>query len=108
MCGRFTLTIPDAEDIAEALDALIAPEVKAAYRPRFNVAPTDGHLVAREKEGQRELVPATWGFLPHWAKDAKEAAKAINARSESVRQKPTFKGVFTKGRCLVPADGFFE
>jgi putative SOS response-associated peptidase YedK len=108
MCGRFTLTVPDAEDIAEALAALIEPEVAAAYRPRFNIAPTDGHLVARVKDGKRELVPAMWGFLPHWAKDPKEAAKAINARSESVRTKPTFKAAFAKGRCLVPADGFYE
>ncbi|HVY46392.1 MAG TPA: SOS response-associated peptidase [Minicystis sp.] len=108
MCGRFTLTVPDAEDVAEALGAFLPPEIAAAYRPRFNIAPTDGHLVARVKDGRRELAAATWGFLPHWAKDAKEAAKAINARSESVRSKPTFRDACARGRCLVPADGFYE
>src|SRR5262249_5041495 len=109
MCGRFTLTIPDAEDVAEALGATVAPELAAAWRPRYNVAPTDGHFIARRKEGKGELVAATWGLVPHWATDAKEGARAINARSETVRTTPKFRGAFSaRGRCLVPADGFFE
>ncbi|HEY4119624.1 MAG TPA: SOS response-associated peptidase [Byssovorax sp.] len=109
MCGRFTLTIPDATTIADALGAFVAPEVAAAWRPRFNVAPTDAHVVARPgPDGRLELVAATWGLVPHWSKDAKAAARAINARSESARTAPMFRDAFARRRCLVPADGFYE
>lgn len=108
MCGRFTLTLPTYEGLAETLGVPFDPEVAALYRPRYNVAPTDLHFVLREKEGVKSIVPAKWGLIPHFSKDARAAAKHINARGETVARLPAFRGAFERRRCAVPADGFFE
>lgn len=82
--------------------------------PRYNIAPTQQVAVVRvvdgtgENPGTRGLVQMRWGLIPHWAKDASMAAKMINARAETVAEKPSFRGAVKERRCLVPADGFYE
>ena len=108
MCGRFTLTIPSYEELADTLGVSVSPELKASYKPRYNIAPTDPSWVLRMNHGVRELVGATWGLIPHWAKSAEGRAKAINARAESIEEAPKFRDSFARKRCVVVADGFFE
>ena len=114
MCGRFTLTETDFDALAEALGVTAAPNAEewaaraALYRPRYNVAPTEQHWLVRVKEGERELVPASWGLINSWAKDASGAFRQINARSETAKSRPAFRDAFQRRRCVVPADGFFE
>ena len=106
MCGRFTLSRQDAEELAAELGVPV--ESLANYEPRYNIAPTDNHWIVRTKYEERQLLPARWGLVNSWAKDAKRAAQQINARAESLASRSAFKGAFAKRRCVVPADGFFE
>ncbi|HJZ85128.1 MAG TPA: SOS response-associated peptidase [Polyangia bacterium] len=99
MCGRFTLTVPDLDLLAELLGVPADPALAERYRPRYNVAPSDAHLIVAGEKGGRRLVSATWGL---------GAQLRINARSETARERPTFQRAFARGRCVVPADGFFE
>ncbi len=108
MCGRFTLTRKDFRVLAAELDAAFDEAVATLYRPRYNIAPTDQHWIVREKQEQRQILPAKFGLVNSWAKDAKGAARQINARSESALSRPAFREAFEKRRCAVPADGFFE
>lgn len=107
MCGRFTLAVT-YEELAEELGIEPDPVTQEAYRPRYNIAPTDGNLILREEEGRRELIPARFGLVNFWAKDLSGAARQINARAETVREKPAFREAFEHRRCVVPADGFYE
>ena len=107
MCGRFTLSYRERERLSEELGVPIE-QIPADYRPRFNVAPTDPHYVVRLQYEERQLLPAKWGLLNSWAKDAKRAAAQINARGESVARLAVFRDAFERRRCVVPADGFFE
>jgi putative SOS response-associated peptidase YedK len=105
MCGRYTLTAKP-EELQErfGVDDLLLQDV-----PRYNVAPTQPVAVVRlGASGRRELVALKWGLVPRWAKDAKDAARLINARSETAGEKPSFKEALAQRRCLVLADGFFE
>lgn len=105
MCGRFTLT-QSAETVAEVFDLAAVPPLT----PRYNIAPTQSVaavLLAPERR-YRELKMLRWGLIPAWAKDAKIGARTINARSETVTEKPAFRTAFLKRRCLVIADGFYE
>ncbi len=106
MCGRFTLTRREAESLAAELGVPV--ESLPDYRPRYNIAPTDAHWIVRMKYEDRELLPARWGLINSWAKDGKRAAQQINARAETVSTRSVFKEAFSKRRCVVPADGFFE
>lgn len=106
MCGRFTLAEERGEQLALALG--VDAESLEGYRPRYNIAPTDAHWIMRVKYEDRELLPAKWGLVNTWAKDAKRAGAQINARAETVQSKPAFKEAFAQRRCVVPADGFFE
>jgi putative SOS response-associated peptidase YedK len=108
MCGRFTLTRKDFRALASELEATFDESVRTLYRPRYNIAPTDQHWIVREKQEQRQLLPAHFGLVNSWAKDAKGAARQINARSETALSRPAFREAFEKRRCAVPADGFFE
>lgn len=108
MCGRFTLAIPSVTDLAEILGASFDPDLEAFYRPRYNIAPTNLHLVLRLSDSHRELVPARWGLVNRWAKDASAASRQINARSETAREKPAYRDAFERRRCVIPADGFYE
>ena len=77
--------------------------------PRYNIAPTQQVAVVRAIDGAaRELVTMRWGLIPHWAKDASMGARTINARAETLSDKPSFRAAVKSRRCLVPADGFYE
>ena len=82
--------------------------VPEGYSERFNLAPTQKALIVRDREGEREAVMARWGLLPHWAKDERITFKMINARAETLLEKPAFRSLVGKYRCLVVADGFYE
>ena len=103
MCGRFTLKTPSAQ-LAEMFEQLTIPEIV----PRYNIAPTQDVLCLRVSNGQREMSLLRWGLVPFWAKDLKMGARMINARGETVAEKPAFRSAFKKRRCLVVADGFYE
>ena len=105
MCGRFTLTSP-AEVVAEFFG--LAGQL--VLTPRFNIAPTQSVLVVRERgeRSAREAVELQWGLVPSWAKDRSIGNKLINARAETVEEKPSFRSAFRRRRCLVVADGFYE
>jgi len=109
MCGRFTLTIEDRELIA-ALLGVALDDVVDSWQPRWNVAPMQEHLIVRPTVGgeDRELVRATWGLVNTWDRDRNGAARQINARSESVEDRPAYREAFRTTRCIVPADGFYE
>ena len=78
------------------------------YPPRFNIAPTqDAPVIAQDRESRRVGL-LRWGLIPSWAKDPAMGSRMINARAETVAEKPAFRGAFRRRRCLVPADGFFE
>ena len=77
--------------------------------PRYNIAPTQQVAVVRSGEGgARDLAMMRWGLIPHWSRDASMAAKMINARAETLTEKPSFRDAVQHRRCLVPADGFYE
>ncbi|MGH0038457.1 MAG: SOS response-associated peptidase [Myxococcota bacterium] len=104
MCGRFTLS-SSAEDVAREFALAEVPDL----RPRYNVAPGQSVPVVRADEsGRRELAFHRWGLVPSWAKDPSIGNRMINARSETVAEKPAFRAAFRRRRCLVPADGFYE
>ncbi len=103
MCGRYSITTAP-----EALRALFEFEESPNLRPRYNLAPTQDAPVVVEADGQRHLRSLRWGLVPAWAKDTSGGARMINARSETVAEKPSFRDAYKKRRCLVPADGFYE
>jgi putative SOS response-associated peptidase YedK len=103
VCGRFSLS----GEIDFYADYFGASAVGTeAVKPSWNVAPTDPIYVIAERDGQRRLEAMRWGLIPHWAVDAK--TMHINARSETVATSSTFRDSFTRKRCLIPADGFYE
>jgi len=105
MCGRFSLNAAEAE--LRRLFGYDGPPLNIP--PRYNIAPTQtSPVVALGREGGRTLVMMRWGLVPSWSKDLKIGAKLINARADTVAEKPSFRSAFAKRRCLVPADGFYE
>jgi putative SOS response-associated peptidase YedK len=104
MCGRFTLTT-DPGIIARRFGA--PPAEGGGTTPRYNVAPTQT-VVTVTDDGQRHLAAMRWGLVPRWAKDPAIGSKMINARAETLAEKPAFRQVLQKRRCLIPADGFYE
>jgi putative SOS response-associated peptidase YedK len=104
MCGRFVAATPPA-DVAAYFDAE-APE--AALEPAYNVAPTTDVYVVMSDGRTRRVTPMHWGLVPRWAKDPSIGNKMINARAETLATKNAYKSAFTKRRCIVPADGFYE
>jgi putative SOS response-associated peptidase YedK len=103
MCGRFTVT-----SSPEALRALYRYPEQPNFPPRYNVAPTQPIAVVRLHEGRRQFALMRWGLLPSWVKDPKNFTLLINARGESVCDKPAFRAAMKRRRCLIPADGFYE
>jgi len=105
MCAR-TYVKTQASVLAQLFSATTAGDIPTSY----NIAPTDPIPVVRlrPKSGERELVTTRWGLVPPWSKDIKGAARCINARAETVHEKPSFRSAFRKRRCLVVVDGFFE
>lgn len=109
MCGRFTLTIEDRELIA-ALLGIPLEDVDDSWQPRWNVAPMQEHWIVRPAVSgeDRELARATWGLVNGWERDRNGAARQINARAETLEERPAYRDAFRATRCLVPADGFYE
>ncbi len=105
MCGRYASS-RDARDLASAFEVEELPE--QALPPSWNVAPTDPVHAVLERDGTRRLAVLRWGLVPSWAKDAKGAARLINARQETVTSKPAFRAAYARRRCLLPADGYYE
>jgi putative SOS response-associated peptidase YedK len=104
MCGRYLLISP-----VEAMRKFFDVGGLLNLPPRYNIAPTqDAPVVRLDQQGRRELILMRWGLVPMWAKDLSMGARAINARAESIAQKPAFRDAFERRRCLVPTDGFFE
>jgi len=110
MCGRFSL-FDSPEDLAQAFD-LSVDEARcvAAAGPRYNVAPSDSVVGVRERPSGtgREAVLLRWGLVPHWAGSTELAARMINARAETVAEKPAFRDPFRVRRCLILTNGFYE
>ena len=104
MCGRFVST-QSPDQLASFFGAVVDTE---ALAPSHNVAPTnDVYAVVAESDG-RHLESFRWGLVPSWAKDVRIGSSMINARAETIAEKPAFKGLFRKHRLLVPMDGFYE
>ncbi|HEV3457240.1 MAG TPA: SOS response-associated peptidase [Thermoanaerobaculia bacterium] len=105
MCGRYTLTAP-GEIVAELFELVDVPPIL----PRYNLAPTQEAAVVRvlAKGAPRTLAALRWGLIPYWAQDRAIGNRLINARAESLIEKPAFRDSFRRSRCLVPADGFYE
>lgn len=108
MCGRFALTLPAAA-AARLFAAAADPAALALDRPRHNIRPTDPVLAAAAApEGGRRLTAMRWGFAPPWATALEGARPLINARAETIAEKPAFREACRTRRCLIPADGFYE
>ncbi|MFN8413357.1 MAG: SOS response-associated peptidase [Anaerolineales bacterium] len=103
MCGRFTLTI-NPDEVQDIFGEYSFPE---QFSPRFNIAPTQP-VLAIANDGKNKADFFLWGLIPAWAKDPSIANKLINARGETIAEKPSFRGSFKYKRCLILADGFYE
>jgi putative SOS response-associated peptidase YedK len=104
MCGRYTVSNP-----GEILPELLGHEDFPPTAARFNVAPTqDAPVVIAGDDGSRRLVAMRWGLVPYWSEDPEIGGRWINARSETVAEKPAFRDSFRRRRCVVAADGFYE
>lgn len=107
MCGRYTLTQPrEAIATTFGLDSETLPDIA----PRYNIAPSQPVAIIRAESQTLtpQLTHVVWGLIPFWAKDPKIGYKLINARGETVAEKPSFKAALKYRRCLIPADGFYE
>jgi putative SOS response-associated peptidase YedK len=103
VCGRFVTDIPP-EELAKIFGLVEAPKLE----PRFNVAPTQLSAVVRNQGDRNRLDLLKWGFVPGWSKDLSFGSHLINARSESVAEKPVFRHAIKYRRCIIPASGFYE
>jgi len=103
MCGRFTQAA-DGEIIWKVFELPEAPELA----PRYNIAPTQDVAVVRAHDGGRGLAMLHWGLIPSWAKERTIGARMINARAETLAEKPAFRSALRARRCLLVADGFYE
>lgn len=104
MCGRFAFYSP-----SEAAAALFGVSASVEVQPRYNIAPTQFIAAIRDDENrERELVMLRWGLVPFWAKDPSIGNKMINARAETVAEKPAYRAAYRHRRCIVLADGFYE
>jgi putative SOS response-associated peptidase YedK len=102
MCGRFSFS-PLSKIIEDRFDV----KVDSTYKPRYNSAPSQNLAVISNKN-PHELSFYRWGLIPFWAKDRKIGNNLINAKSETITEKPAFKSSFKRKRCLIPSNGFFE
>ena len=103
MCGRYCLT-----SAPEAIRALFRYPEQPNFPARYNIAPTQPVPIVRMADGGRQFALVRWGLIPAWVKDQNGFALLINARGESVNDKPAFKNAMKRRRCLFPADGFYE
>ena len=105
MCGRFAITLPD-DAMASLFDAVPSNDLPRV--PNYNVCPTNDVHAVTSDGGARRLRPMRWGFLPHWYKAPNDGPLLINARAETVAEKPAFRSAARERRCLIPASGFYE
>ena len=105
MCGRMTMTHPN-DAMARLFDAVLSNDLPEG--PRYNICPTQTVGVATSDAGARRFRPMRWGFLPHWYKTTRDGPLLINARAETVAEKPAFRKAVRERRCLIPATGFYE
>jgi len=103
MCGRFAFYSPH-EAVTRLFGVAAAPEIE----PRYNIAPTQFIATVRETGGPRDVALLYWGLVPSWAKEKAIGARMINARAETLTEKPSFRSAFRRRRCLVLADGYYE
>jgi putative SOS response-associated peptidase YedK len=103
MCGRYAVT-----SAPEAIRTLFGYAEQPDFPPRYNVAPTQPIAIVRMVDGRRQFALVRWGLLPSWVQDPKNFSLLINARGESVMDKPAFKAAMKYRRCLVPANGFYD
>lgn len=102
MCGRYTLTA-SPQAVQTAFNLVEIPN----FSPRYNIAPTQ-QVPIITGEARDRVTWVQWGLIPSWSKDASRASELINARAETIEEKPSFRSAFKKRRCLIPADGFYE
>ena len=105
MCGRFAITLPD-DAMAALFDSVPSNDLPAT--PNYNVCPTNQVHTVTSEAGGRRLRPMRWGFLPHWYKSPTDGPLLINARAETIAEKPAFRAACRERRCLIPATGFYE
>lgn len=105
MCGRFAITLPN-DAMAQLFAA--APANDLPVIPNYNVCPTSKIHVVFGEDGTRKLVPMRWGFIPQWYKKPNDGPLLINARAETIAEKPAFRAACRARRCLIPVDGFYE
>ncbi len=105
MCGRFAITLPD-DAMAQLFRAAPANDLPPV--PNYNVCPTNRVHVVVAGDGGRRLAAMRWGFIPHWYKTPSGGPLLINARAETIAEKPAFRAACRERRCLVPATGFYE
>jgi len=105
MCGRFAITLPH-EAMARLFSA--APDNDLPPVPDYNVCPTADIAAVTLETGRRRLRALRWGFVPHWAESPDDGPLLINARAESIADKPAFRDAARQRRCLIPASGFYE
>ncbi len=103
MCGRYSITMPP-----EAMRELFEYSEQPNFPPRYNIAPTQAVPVVRLDNGARHFVLVRWGLVPSWAKEVSPSSPMINARSETIFEKPSFRSAVRRRRCLFPVDGFYE
>lgn len=107
MCGRFALTA-NVHELPEVIRERMDDLHRARYAPRQLIRPSEPVLGLRREEGNTEAALMLWGLIPSWAKDPSSGPRPINARSETVAEKVTFRAAWRHRRCLIPATGFFE
>lgn len=105
MCGRFAVTLPP-DAMAQLFDARPANDLPIV--PNYNICPTNSVHAITSEAGTRQLVSFRWGFIPHWYKTPSGGPLLINARAETIAEKPAFKSAARERRCLIPATGFYE
>ena len=103
MCGRFVITSPPA-----AIRQVFGYAEQPNFPPRYNIAPTQPIPVVIVENGARHFKLMRWGLVPAWVKDPRQFSLLINARSETVLEKPAFKNAIKRRRCLIPTDGYYE
>jgi putative SOS response-associated peptidase YedK len=104
MCGRYTLATP----VSKLAEQFGFDDSSVEIPPSYNVAPTQSVAAVLEEGGRRRLEVLRWGLIPPWADDPQIGSRMINARSETVAEKPSYRRAFRERRCLIPADGFYE
>src|SRR5262249_33638443 len=103
MCGRYVIKTPPA-----LMRSTLGYAEQPNFPPRYNVAPTQPIPVVRVDNGVRSFTLLRWGFIPSWVKDPRDFSLLINARADTVLDKPAFRNAMRRRRCLIPADGFYE